>query len=105
MPVQMNAFEVAPGHVFGFVAFTVLFLLIAGLVHFRATPLGTSLVFWGILVVILSCGYALLGVPQMTMVTPSLTKIGFLLVLGGVVWSLLGACCPNQPASKEVDHV
>ena len=106
MPSQMsNAFDVRPEHVFGYIAFTVVFLLVAGLVHFRAPPLGTSLVFWGILVVILSCGYALLGVPQMTMVTPALTKIGFLLVLGGVCSSLLGSCCPTPPASKEVDHV
>jgi len=101
----MNAFEVAPGHVFGYIAFTVVFLLVAGLVQLRALPLGASLVFWGILVVILSCGYALLGVPSMILVTPALTKIGFLLVLGGVVWSLLGSCCPNRPANKEADHV
>ena len=105
MPAQMNAFDVMPGHVFGYIAFTVVFLLVAGLVHFRAPPLGTSLVFWGILVVILSCGYSLLGVPTMMMVTPALTKIGFLLVLGGVVWSVFGTCCPNQPVSKEADHV
>ena len=54
---------------------------------------------------ILSCGYALLGAPPMMMVTPALTKIGFLLVLGGLAWSLLGSCCPNQPASKVADHV
>ena len=100
-----NALDVRPEHVFGYIAFTVVFLLVAWLVHFRAVPLGTSLVFWGVLVVVLSCGYALLGVPPMMLVTPALTKIGFLLVLGGVAWSLLRACCPNQPANKEADHV
>ena len=105
MPQMPNAFDVRPEHVLGYIAFTVVFLLVAGFVHFRAPPLGISLVFWGVLVVVLSCGYALLSVPALMMVTPALTKIGFLLVLGGVAWSLLGACCPNQPASKEADHV
>ena len=89
----------------GYIAFTVAFFFLAWLLDSRARPLGTNLIFWGILVVILSCGYTLLGVPQMTMVAPGLTKIGFLLVLGGLAWSLLGSCCSNQPASKEADHV
>jgi hypothetical protein len=104
MPVQMNAFNASPEDVFGYVALTLVFLLVAWLVHFRALPLGTSFIFWGMLVVILSCGYALLGAPPMMMVTPVLTKIGFVLVLGGVAWSLL-ASCPKQSASKEADHV
>jgi hypothetical protein len=105
MPAQMpNAFNASPENVFGYVALTIVFLLLAWLVQRRALPLGTGFVFWGVLVVILSCGYALLGAPPMMMVTPALTKIGFVLVLGGVAWSLL-ASGPTQPASKEADHV
>ena len=97
MPPMPNAFEVRPEHVFGYIAFTVVFLLVAWLVHFQAPPLGTSLVFWGVLVVVLSCGYGLLGVPAMMLVTPALTKIGFLLVLGSVAWSLLGLAAHTSP--------
>jgi len=106
MPItQMpNAFDIRPEHVFGFLALTFLFLLISWLVDHWARPLGTSLIFWGVLVVILSCGYAMIGVPPMMMLTPAMTKIGFLLVLGGVAWSLL-ASCPKPPTNKEADHV
>jgi hypothetical protein len=104
MPLQMNAFDTKPEHVFFFISLTLVFLLVAWLLQIRARPLGTSLIWWGILVVILSCGYAMIGVPSMVILTPSLMKIGFLLVLGGVAWSLL-TTITTQPASKEADHV
>jgi hypothetical protein len=104
MPPQMNPFDIKPEHVFFFIALTLVFLLLAWLLHIRARPLGTSLIWWGILVIILSCGYAMIGVPSMVILTPALMKIGFLLVLGGVAWSLL-PICPKQSASKESDYV
>jgi heme A synthase len=99
MPSQMT-----PEHVFSFIALTFVFLLVAWLLALRARPLGANLIWWGILVVILSCGYAMIGVPSMMTVTPALTRIGFLLVLGGVAWSLL-ASSPKQSANKETNHV
>lgn len=101
---QMNGFRMEPENFFVYVGFTLAFLFLAWLLDKRTRPLGTSLVLWGIMVVILACGYGLIGVPTVMMLTPALAKIGFLLVLGGVVWSLLGSC-PNPPASKEADHV
>ena len=93
-----------PEHVATYIAFTVGFLFLAWFLNMRTRPLGTTLILWGILVVILASGYALIGVPAVMMVTPALTKIGFVLVLGGVAWSLL-ATCPNPTATKEADHV
>jgi hypothetical protein len=87
-----------------YIAFTAGFLFLIWLVNKRTRPLGTNLILWGISVVILSCGYGLIGVPPMIVLTAALMKIGFLLVLGGVAWSLLAAC-PSQSASKEADHV
>ncbi len=87
-----------------YIAFTAGFLVLLWLINRGTRPLGSSLILWGILVVILSCGYGLIGVPSMAVLTAALMKIGFLLVLGGVAWSLLAACA-HSPAIKEVDHV
>ncbi len=101
---QMNAFRMEPEHFAAYVGLTVAFLFVAWIVDKPKRPLGTSLILWGIQVVILSCGYALIGVPTLAFVTPALTKIGFLLALGGVAWSLL-AVCPNMSPTKETDDV
>lgn len=100
---QMDEFRMHPEHVFTYVSFTIGVLFLAWLVDARTRPLGTTFILWGILVVILSCGYGLIGIPTALMMTPALTKIGFLLVLGGIAWSLLAAC-PSPKATKEADH-
>jgi hypothetical protein len=87
-----------------YVIFTLAFLGLIWFLNRRTRPLGTSLILWGILTVVLSCGYGLIGAPALMLVTPSLSKIGFVLVLGGVAWSLL-ASCPSPPAPQEADHV
>jgi len=87
-----------------YIAFTAGFLFLLWLLSRGTRPLGSSLILWGILVVILSCGYGLIGVPSMTVLTAALIKIGFLLVLGGVACSLLAAC-PNPTPNREADHV
>lgn len=101
---QMTPFRLEPEHVVIYVVFTLAFLFLAWLLDKRTTPLGTRLILWGVLLVVLSCGYGLIGVPTVMMLTPALVKIGFLLVLGGVAWSLL-AGCPVPSATKEADHV
>lgn len=89
---------------YAFVIFTFVFLAVIGLMNLRSRPLGTNLVLWGIFVEILAVGYVMAGNPAVVMVTPALTKIGLLLVLGGVASSLLSAG-PVPAASKEADHV
>jgi hypothetical protein len=96
--------NVQPEHVALYIVFTLVFFFFVWLLNRWPRPLGTNLVLWGILTVILSCGYGLIGVPSLMIVTPALTKIGFLLVLGGVAWSLLAAC-PSSSATKEASHV
>ena len=89
---------------FSFVGFTLVFLLVTWLVDDRRRSLGTKLILWGIFVEILAVGYGMAGNPAVIMVTPALTKIGFLLVLGGVGSSLLTAGSVS-PESKDADHV
>ncbi len=101
---QMNAFEMRPEHFASYVGLTMAFLFLVWLTDTRARPLGTTLILWGLLVVIFSCGYGLIGIPTMMLLTPALMKIGFLLVLGGLAWSLLTAC-PGRSEKKEADHV
>ena len=96
--------DARPEHIAIYIVFTLACLVFVWLINKWSRPLGTNLVLWGILVVVLSCGYGLIGAPSLMIVTPALSKIGFLLVLGGVVCSLLAAC-PTTPASKEVNHV
>jgi len=93
-----------PEDVFTYMAFTLGFVFLVWLVDNRKRPLGTTFVLWGILVVVLSCGYGLIGDPTAMIITPGLAKIGFLLVLGGIAWSFLPPC-PSLPATKEVEHV
>ena len=95
--------NVQPEHYAAYIVFTLAFLVFIWLLNRWTRPLGTNLVLWGILAVVLSCGYGLIGAPSLMIVTPALTKIGFLLVLGGVAWSLL-ASCPIPTATKEADH-
>ena len=89
-----------PEHYAAYIAFTLAFLFFIWLLGRRTRPLGTNFILWGILAVILSSGYGLIGVPSLMIVTPALTRIGFLLVLGGVAWSLLA-----PSATKEANHV
>ena len=100
---QTDLMRLQPEHFFLYVAFTLGFLVLAWLVHGRGYKLGTTFIMWGILAVILSCGYGLVGVPTVMLVTPALTRVGFVLVLGGVTWSLLNTS-PAAPVAKETDH-
>ena len=95
--------HVPPEHFAAYVIFTLGFLFFCWFFDKGSRPLGARLVLWGVLTVILSCGYGLIGAAALMIVTPALTKIGFLLVLGGVVASVLGAC-PNATAAKEANH-
>ena len=100
---QMNAFNPDGPQVVEFVAFTLAFLLMVWLFDKRSRQLGANIVFLGVLVVVLSCCYAFIGNPTLATLTPELSKIGFVLVLGGLAWSLI-ASCPNRSAIKEGDH-
>lgn len=101
---QMQAFRMEPEHFAAYAGLTMAFLFLVWLTDTSARPLGTTLILWGLLVVIFSCGYGLIGIPTMMLLTPALMKIGFLLVLGGLAWSLLAAC-PGRSEKKEADHV
>lgn len=101
---QMTPFRLEPEHVVTYVLFTLAFLFLAWLLEKRSRPLGTSLILWGVLLVVLSCGYGLIGLPTVMMLTPALAKVGMMLVLGGTAWSLLAAC-PTPTATKETEHV
>ena len=101
---QMNAFDAGPGDVLLYLAFTFGFLAIVWFLNKWTRPLGVNLILWGILTIMLSMGYGLIGLPSVMVAIPALTRIGFLLVLGGVAWSLLSAY-PNPLVSKEADHV
>lgn len=103
---QLPPFELRPEHVMTYIGLTLVFLFIVWLYDTKSRPLGTNLIVWGILVATLAGGYALIGVPTMMLVTPTLMKIAFILVLGGVAWCLLtpgvsSAATPN----RESDHV
>ena len=101
---QMNAFNFESGQFFLYLALTIGFLGLVWFLNKWTRPLGVNLILWGILTEVFSLGYGMIAVPTVVMVTPVLTKIGFLLVLGGVAWCLLAAY-PNPPASREADHV
>jgi hypothetical protein len=99
----MNGVDMRPEYFFLYVAFSLAFLFFAWILTRGTRPLGSNLVLLGILVLILACGYGLIGIPTMMLVTPTLSKTGFLIVLGGLTWSLLVAC--PGPTAKETDHV
>lgn len=103
---QISPFEMRPEHVMTYIGLTSVFLFAIWLYDTKTRPLGTTLIVWGILVATLAGGYALIAVPTMMVFTPALTKIGFILVLGGIAWSLLLA--PANPVAtpdKESNHV
>jgi len=102
--VQFDSSGLRPESMFTFMAVTLGFLLMIWLVNQRTRPVGTTLILLGVFVEILAVGYGMIGVPSVMMVIPALTKIGFLLVVGGVASSLLAAC-PVLPERKETDHV
>jgi len=86
-----------------FIAFTLAFLFVAWLVIHPVRPVGFNLVVLGILVTILSIGYGMIAAPGVMMAVPSLTKIGFLLVLGGLT-SVLLATSPAKQERREADY-
>jgi hypothetical protein len=96
--------SVRPENVVGYVAFSLAFLFLTWLLINHTRPLGINLILLGIMVVMLSCGYGVIGIPTIMPFTLALSKIGFLLVLGGLACSLL-VTCPNPTAAKEADHV
>lgn len=104
MLAQLPSFRLEPEHIVTYVLFTLAFLFLAWLLDKRTRPIGTSLILWGVLLVVLACGYGLIGVPTVMMLTPALAKVGMMLVLGGTAWSLLAAC-PASTAAKEAEHV
>ena len=88
-----------PEHTVLYIALTLAFLFLVWFFDKSTRSLGATLVLWGILLVILSCGYGLINVPPMVVLTPGLMKVGFLLVLGGLASSLL-ASCPARPVDQ-----
>ena len=100
---QMPMFHVQDEHVIGYISFTLFFLFMVWLVD-TGRPDGRTYVLWGILLMMLSCGYGLIGIPTATLATTALQKVSFLLVLGGMAISLLPAPITN-PKQKESDHV
>ena len=99
---QMDPFRMQPEHVIAYVCCTCVFLFLVWLVDTRRPP-GTTFVLWGILLVVLSCGYALIGIPTTVMVIPALQKTGVLLVLAGIAQSLIHSV-PASARDKELDH-
>jgi hypothetical protein len=100
---QMNAFKPDGPQVGGFGVVTLAFLFLVWLFDKRSRQPGANIVLLGVLVVVLSCCYAFIGDPTLATLTPELSKVGFVLVLGGLAWSLI-ASCPNRSAIKEGDH-
>jgi hypothetical protein len=100
---QMQMFRMEPEHVIAYICFTLFFLFLVWLVD-TGRPDGRTYVLWGILLMMLSCGYGLIGIPTTAIVTVALQKVSFLLVLGGIAVSLLPAP-ETTPAKKEADHV
>jgi uncharacterized membrane protein len=96
--------EMRPENVLSFVGFTFVFLLVLWLADDRNRALKEKLILWGIFVEILAIGYGLIGVPGVIIATPALTRIGFLLVIGGVAASFLSND-PAPTANKEANHV
>jgi FtsH-binding integral membrane protein len=87
-----------------FVGCTLAFLLVFLLVNKQPRPLASRFVVWGIWVVILSVGYALIGAPALTPLTSVLARTGFLLVLGGLAASLLARGAAGAE-TQETDRV
>lgn len=85
---QFRSSYLEPPNVFAFIGFTLVFLLMFWLFD-RPARLATTMIAWGILLVLLSVAYVMTGIPPVVEVTAILTKIGFMLVLGGIVLCLL----------------
>ena len=100
---QMPMFQMQPEHVIAYISFTLFFLFMVWLVD-TGRPDGRTYVLWGILLMMLSCGYGLIGIPTATIATAALQKVSFLLVLGGIAVSLFPAPT-TTPTQKEADHV
>ena len=100
---QMPMFRMEEGHVIAYISFTLFFLFLVWLVD-TGRPDGRTYVLWGILLMMLSCGYGLIETPTTAIVTSGLQKVSVVLVLGGIAVSLLSA--PSAPSvKKESDHV
>ena len=98
--VQFDSSGMRPESMFTFMAVTLGFLLAIWLVNRRTRPVGTTLILLGVFVEILAVGYGMIGVPSVIMVIPALTKIGFLLVVGGVAFEF--AC--RLPCSARTER-
>ena len=100
---QLPMFRMEPEHVIAYISFTLFFLFLVWLVD-TGRPDGRTYVLWGILLMMLSCGYGLIGIPTTAIATAALQKVSFLLVLGGMAVSLLSASS-TTPTKKEADNV
>jgi len=101
---QMGTFRTDPVHIAVYVGLALTFLFLVWLTDQPSRPFGTTLVLWGLLVIVFSCGYSLLATPLVMAVTPELIKVGFLLILGGITLSALTTVSPRSNA-KDADHV
>lgn len=99
---QIPMFRMEPEHVIAYISFTLFFLFMVWLVD-TGRPDGRTYVLWGILLMMLSCGYGLIGIPTAAIATASLQKVSFLLVLGGIAVSLLPSSSATS-SKKETDH-
>lgn len=93
-----------PEAVASIVAATVVFLLVFWLFDRATSSPSTTFIAWGILVAILSVAYSVTSVPSVMLVAPTLAKIGFLLVLGGLARSLISSQGLSSE-SKKGGHV
>ncbi len=100
---QMPMFRMEPEHVIAYISFTLFFLFMVWLVDTGRQD-GRTYVLWGILLLMLSCGYGLIGIPTTAIATAAIQKVSFLLVLGGMAISLLPAPATIS-TKKEDDHV
>ena len=100
---QMGMFQMQPEHVIAYVCFTLFFLFLVWLVD-TGRPDGRTYVLWGILLIMLSSGYGLIGIPTSAIATAAMQKVSFLLVLGGIAVNLLPGPSTTE-AKKEGDHV
>lgn len=87
----------------GFVGITIPFLILAFIVYFAASNEG-RLIALGVLMSVAAVGYSCIVVPGGAMVTPSLMKIAFLLVLAGVVMRLLANCSACIPVGEPISE-
>lgn len=83
-----------------YVIITFFYLALVTLIALVVTNIGRRLILLGLLTVVASIGFGIVDVPSGAMVAPTMTKLGSLMVFGGVVYWLLPSMCDSEPSGK-----